>query len=107
MWFQLWEFAFNITVWILAENYIVFSISADLIRLYLRCQLISCAAKGSACRDILHANYESIKWEIPAIIALKSNVKSANPVLRFVVNIFYCDKTEYTALKHADTKGEW
>ena len=66
-----------------------------------------CVAKGVACRDILHAIYGSMKWEIPAIIAIKSNVTSANLVLRFGVNMFYCGKTMYTAFKHADTKDVW
>ena len=94
----------SVTVWILAGHQ--FSIAAGLITLYGRCQVMSCVSitKASACHHILHGNHWHLLWEIPPIIVLKSNVTAVNWFLRFVANMFYCDRTVFTAFKHADIK---
>ena len=53
----------------------------------------------------LHANHWHCLWEIPPIIAVKSNVTTFIQVLRFVVDMFYCGRVAFTVFKHADIKG--
>ena len=46
------------------------------------------------CNEGMHVSFTAIHWrrlwEIPPIIAVKSNVTNVSLVLRFIVNMFYC-----------------
>ena len=68
-------------------------------------QVISCVTKASACHHTLHANHCHYLWKIPPIIAVKSNVTTFIQILRFVVNMFYHGRVDFTVFKHAETKG--
>ena len=72
---------------------------------YARRQVIPCVTKVSACHHTLHANHWHCLWKNASIIAVKSNVTTFIQVLRFVVNIFYCERVAFTVPKHADIKG--
>ena len=65
----------------------------------------SSARNTGACHHTLPANHWHCLWEIPPIIAVKSNVTTFLQVLRFVVNMFYCGRVAFTVFKHADIKG--
>ena len=100
------HFYYNMTVWILARNYIIsFHDSGLNWATYARCQVISCVTKASACHHTLHANHWHCLWKIPPIVAVKSNVTTSIQVLRFVVNMFYCGMVASTVFKYADIQG--
>ena len=90
------------TVWILAGNYISFTIAAGLIRLHKE---ISCVTRAIACHHTLNVNHWHRLLEIPAIIGVTSNITTFNYVCRFFVNMFYCGRNRKNEFKHAGMKG--
>ena len=86
---------YNMTVWILAGNYISFTIVAGLIRLYMPGVKKYRVIRASTCHHTLNGNHWHRLLEIPATIGVTSNITTFNYVCRFTVNEF----------KHADMIG--
>ena len=64
--------------------------ATPLVHMPARRQVISRVTQASACHHTVHANHWHRLWEIPPIIAVKSNAKIVNLVFRFVVSMFHC-----------------
>ena len=93
------------TEWILAGNYISFTIAAGLIRLHMPGFKKSRVTRPSACHHTLNGNHWHCLLEIPAIIGVTSNIKTFNYVSRSFVNMFSCGRSRKNEFKHVDMKG--
>ena len=56
---------------------------------FVRCQVISCATKASACHHTLNVDHWHRLWEIPANTGVKSNIATFNRISRFILNMLY------------------
>ena len=90
---------YYMTAWILAGNYISFTIAAGLIRLHMLGVKKSRVQLGRARVTVLSmAITGTVLLEIPAIVGVKSNITTFNYVCRLIVNMFISVEIDLTNL---------